>query len=983
MRSKFKWISTLILAIFIQFSFSQEKEIRGTVSDELGPIPGANVVVKGTSRGVTADFDGNYSIKASQGDVLVFSFVGKKTLTVQVGQSSQYNVTLEDDVIKGNEVVVSGYFSETRGKVTGSISTIKAETIENVPLGSFDQILQGQAPGITVQSGSGQPGRAAKVRIRGTSSINGGNNPLYILDGVPISAGDFASLNANDFENVSVLKDASSTSIYGSRASGGVIVITSKKGKFNEDTQFTYRSQIGFTQIGKPNFEMMDSFQLLNFQRLIGSGLGAGKTDAEIAEIAKVNTDWADVFFRTGKTTSHELSVRGGSEKTRFYNSLSYFEQEGIAERSDLQRFTFRSNMENKASDKTTLGYNISLNFSKQNEIDSEGAVALQNPYAAAYLGSPYHPVYNADGSYAVGPGRVGPNAYENLVENQRYRNQIKVVGSVYGERELARNLKARVDFGVDFTNNYTVRSADPATQSGISTTPGNRGFYRQDNDYFAKFNTTSRLVYSNTFAEKHDFEASVFLEYIKEHFKSGGFTGYGINPSLVGYPSGITTGSTANGLIPATRGTDVENGLLSYFGVVKYGYDDRYKLDLSFRRDASNRFSDANKWGTFWSVGSSWNIHREAFMENNSLFQELRLRVSYGTTGNQQGINSFQQFATWGGTGFAYGGASGIGQTSIPNPQLQWEEGTKANIGVDFAIFNRRLTGTVEYYNNTTDKLFIQQTLPLESGLGVLDVNAGKMSNKGFDVNLEGFIVRNDNLSFSLYGNFNYNKNNIESLGQVSEFVLGTSIVREGLPFGSHFAVGWAGVNPANGEPLYYDSNGNVTNNFSDDNATANWGTYEPVYSGGFGHRLSYKGFDFSTLFTFAGDYFRYNNQTFFQENPNFAQYNLSTAMLNMWQNPGDITEIQSYQYNREFSSKDIEDASYLRFRNVQVGYSFSKKALSGIKYIDNIRIYAQAQNLATWTKFTGFDPEDDNNIAQYEYPTPRIYTFGVDVKF
>jgi len=256
-------------------------------------------------------------------------------------------------------------------------------------------------------------------------------------------------------------------------------------------------------------------------------------------------------------------------------------------------------------------------------------------------------------------------------------------------------------------------------------------------------------------------------------------------------------------------------------------------------------------------------------------------------------------------------------------------------------------------------------------------------MSNTGVDIGIEGFLVKKDNLSFSLYANLNHNKNKIEDLGQVDEFILGTSIIREGLPFGSHFAVGWAGVNPANGEPLYYDLNGNVTNEFSEANATAKWGSYEPVYSGGFGHRFSYKGFDFSSLFTFAKDYYRYNNQTFFQENPNFAQYNLSTTMLTMWQNPGDITEVQSFQYNREFSSKDIEDASFLRLRNIEIGYSLSKKAIDRIKLIQSFRLYLQAQNLVTWTKFTGFDPEDDNNIAQYEYPTPKIFTFGIDVKF
>ncbi|MFD2891667.1 SusC/RagA family TonB-linked outer membrane protein [Flavobacterium chuncheonense] len=982
MRSKFKWIFTLLVAFTMQFSFAQQKTVTGVVSDALGPLAGANVVVKGTTNGVTTDFDGRYSINAKQGDVLEITYTGMKPSSVQVGTSNVIDVVMKEDILTGDEVVVvSSYFSEKKEKITGAISVVDAKTIENVPLGSFDQILQGQAPGVTVQVGSGQPGAAAKVRIRGTASITGANEPLYILDGVPISAGDFSAMNPSDFASVSVLKDASATSLYGSRASAGVIVITSKNGKFNQEAQFRYKSQVGFSEVGDPNFKMMNSYQLLNFQRLVGNGRGVGMTDAEIAELAQTNTDWSDVFFRTGKTVSHELSVNGGNEKTRFYNSLSYFDQEGIAERSNLQRFTFRANLDSKVSDKTSVGYNISMNYAKQNLLDSENSVTLQNPYAAAYLASPYDTVYDENGNYATGGGKIGANAYENLVENQRYNNQVKIIGGLFAESMVAKNLKARVDFGLDYTNDYFVRAQDPKTQYGSTVTPGNQGLYSQTNSYLGRFITTSRLVYAKTFAEKHDFEFGAYMEYIKTHGKSGSFTGYGINPALVGYPAGITPGTNANGLIPVVGGADSESGLFSYFGIAKYGYDDRFKLDLSLRRDASNRFAEGNKWATFWSVGANWNIHKESFMEGVSWVNELRLRASYGTTGNQNGIGNFQQYATWGGSG--YGGAQGIAQSSIPNQDLQWETGKKANIGLDFVLFNNWINGSVEFYDNRTADLFINQTPPLESGYGGLLVNAGEMSNKGVDLSIEGFIVKNKNVSFSLYGNANYNKNRIESLGQVNEFEQGTAIVKTGLPFGSHYAVGWAGVNPANGQPLYYDLDGNVTNVYSEANSTATWGTYEPVYTGGFGHRFNYKGFDFSTLFTFAAEYFRYNNQTFFQENPNFAQYNVSTEMLTMWQNPGDITEVQSFQYNREFSSKDIEDASYIRFRNVQVGYTLPKKFTDSIKYIDGLRVYAQAQNLATWTKFTGFDPEDDNNIAQYEYPTPKIFTFGVDVKF
>jgi TonB-dependent starch-binding outer membrane protein SusC len=967
----------------MQFSYAQEKTITGTVTEGGMPLPGVGVIIKGTTTGTETDFNGKYSLKAKQGQELEFSYVGMKKQTIKIGASNSINVVMVEDSEKLSEVVVVGYGTQKRSQVTGSVTTVKASQIENRAFTTFDQALQGQAAGITVLSGSGQPGTAANVRIRGVQSISGNNQPLYILDGTPITGAVFATLNINDFEDFAILKDASATAQYGSRGSNGVIVITSKMGKSSDKGTFTYRSQVGITQVGDAKFEMMNSSQLLNFQRFVGNGLGAGKTDAQIAELSKVNTNWNDVFFRSGITNSHDLSVSGGSENVRYFNSISYFQQDGISKRSDLQRMNFRSNIDAKVSKNTKVGSKILLGFSKQNRLDSENAVALQNPYAAVYLGSPYDALYNADGSYNTGAGKIGANAFENL-DNINYRNQVKAVGSLYAEQQIFTNLKARVDFGLDFTNNRFVTSSNPRTFYGSIVTPGNQGSYGETNNYDLNLNSTFRLTYNKTFHEKHDVEVSAYFEYYKEYFNTAGFRGFGINPDLFGYPASITVGTTGNGLIPTVSGGIIERALMSYFAIARYGYDDRFNLDISLRRDASSVFASKKRWGTFWSAGFNWNITNEKFMENNKFFENLKFRASYGEVGNQEPIDPFQEFATWGGA--SYGGVAGIGQISVPNPELQWETGIKSNIALDFAIFkNSRITGSIEYYSYKSKDLLIDQRTPFESGQpgGLVAANAGVMTNKGFELSLEGFIIKKDNIKFSLYGNFSKNTNLIEDLGQVNEFILGTSIIREGLPFGSHFINGWAGVNPANGAPLYYDLNGNVTNQFLTGNRTANYGSYIPVYSGSFGHRFSYKGFDFSSQFNFMADYFRFNNQTFFSENTNFIQYNQSTAMLGMWKNPGDITDIQHFSFNREFSSKDIEDASFLRLRNIEIGYSLSRKALEQIKFISGFRVYVQGQNLYTWTKFTGFDPEDDNNIAQYEYPTPRVFTFGLDVKF
>ena len=509
----------------------------------------------------------------------------------------------------------------------------------------------------------------------------------------------------------------------------------------------------------------------------------------------------------------------------------------------------------------------------------------------------------------------------------------------------------------------------------------GDLGRYSYSNNYQANINIISSLRYANTWNELHSFSIGAFTEYYKTHFKSGAFTGYGINPKLVGYAAGITPGNATNGFIPTVGGGVSELGLFSYFANAKYDYAEKYYLDLTVRRDASSRFSDANKWGTFWAVGASWNIADEVFLEDVEWINLLKLRGSIGTTGNQAGIGAFQDEGLYGTT--SYNGIPGIIVNTIGNDQLKWEESEKLDIGLDFKFFKGRLVGGVDYYVENIYDLFINQSLSASSGFGSIDANAGQMRNRGWDGFLRGHILRTPDYGFSLRGNFNYNENEIIDLGQESEYELGTSIVREGLPFGSHYVVGWAGVNPGTGQPLYYDGEGNVTTVFSGSNSTAQWGSYEPVWTGGFGAEARYKGFSVSALFTFAEDYYRFNNQSFFQENINFNQYNLSTEMLTMWQFPGDVTNVQGAAYNREFTSKDIENASYTRFTNLTVSYRLPGEFLRENTLFDSVRVFALGQNLYTWTNFTGFDPEDDNNIASYEYPTPRTITFGVDLTF
>ena len=965
------------MAFVMQFSYAQEKTVTGTVTSAADglPLPGVNVIVKGTTRGVQTDFDGNYSIKANQGETLTFSFVSMKSADIKIGASSTINLSMQEDIASLDEVVVVAYGTEKKSSVISSVSVVGSEKLEQVPIASFDQMLKGQSPGLHVISGSGQPGSAAKVRIRGTHSINGGSTPLYVLDGVPITAGDFATLNANDFESVSVLKDAAATSIYGTRGSSGVILITTKKGKDGK-TRIKYSTQYGVSEIGQERFEMMSGREKMIFDNWQNPGT---HTEADIANA--IDTDWSQYFLRQGKTKTHNFSVSGGDARTQFFTSVSYYDQEGIGLRSSLKRFTARLNVDHQASKKFKVGTNMTIGYSKSNFTSSEGAINLNNPFAAVYLASPNDAPYNPDGSYNTGNGLVGGNALENLFENTSTEDDVKIVAGAYANLEFAKNLTASVRVGVDYINRTFESGTGPNTylgQNGGIT--GNLGSYAFTNQFQANINSTTSVSYQNVFNEIHNVEVTGFVEYFKAHTGSGGYTGYGINPKLVGYATGITPGTVTNGFIPDVTGSVSEQGLFSVFARAKYNFDEKYFFEGTIRRDASSRFSDANKWGTFYAVAGGWAIHKEDFL-TASWIDNLKLRASYGVTGNQQGIGFFQDQGTYGTT--SYNGISGIVASAIGNNQLQWEESAKLNIGVDYGLLKGRISGSVDYYTENVSNLFIDQQLSLTSGFGSISANVGKMENKGFDGIINGVVLQNDDFSWSLNFNFNYNKNEITDLGQEEDYELGTSIISEGLAFGSHYIVGWAGVNPANGEPLYLDADGNVTNVYSEGNSTANWGSSEPILTGGFGTQVNYKGFSLSAAFTFADDFYRFNNQSFFQENANFSQYNLSTAMLSVWRNPGDITDIQGFAYNREFSSKDIEDASYTRLSNVTLAYTVPAQYLEKVNFIDGIRIYAQGTNLYTWTNFSGFDPEDDNNLASYEYPTPRTITFGVDLNF
>lgn len=1016
-----------VFIVSISAVLAQTKTITGKITDEnKNPIAGASILVKGTKTGITTNQDGSFTIKVpTSAKQLVISYVGFEKITVNIDASNTLSVALKPSAAELSDVVVTGYTRVKKSQYVGAASKIDKKAIELVPTASFDQILQGRAPGLRVSAGSGQPGAAANVQIRGPKSIAGGSTPLYVVDGVPVEASVFQGLNPNDFESVDILKDASSAALYGSRGASGVIVITTKRGQ-KGTTKLTYRPQFGITEAGAQPFNMMNSRELLGFQEKLGMQLNdislpgwvfsrknpanAGESEETLSlydnildSLGGINTNWADVFQRRGGFQAHDLSISGGNDKTRFFISGSYYNEQGIGLRSDLKRYTVRANIDH-TTDKLTLQYNSTAGYSIRNIIESENGIALANPFAAAYLALPYDPLFLADGSVNTGADVYGPktggNAYQRILDIKRYNNQFKLTNSLSLNYDFTKNIFAGGNAGFDFRETQNTTFLQPGSFTAIGGNgqgpqdfPGNTGTYVEGLSRFFQANFRGYIGYKISLGrnQQHNFTVTANAENIFRKTKSFSLQGFGLNEKLPNTPAAITPGTVDNRLIPSVGGSKSERAYLSYFGMLKYQFSNRYVVDFSVRRDGASVLPAANRFQNFYAVGFLWNTLNESFAKNWTTFSTLRVRASYGSSANAENF----PFGDFGYLPLYNAGSYAGLQTLRPNPNSPgnaagtWEFTDKANLGIEFGLWNERLFGEISIYDEVTKNLFIDQGLPIENGSTFFSasVNAGKLRNRGVELNLSYDVIRKKNLTWTLSGNFAYNKNEVLSLGQVKEIVPPNTntIVKVGSSLGTHYINRWAGVDAASGAPLYYTKDGGITNVYSSADLVTGFGTSIAPWNGGFSSTLKFFNFDISAFFNFQYGGQRFNNQDFFQLNHAFAiqGFNLRKEMLNMWTNPGQITNYQSPLYQRQFSSKDIQDASYLRFRNLQIGYTVPASLFRNNKVVRGARFYVQAQNLYTFTNWKGFDPEDDDGVAQYEYPLPRTYTFGLNVEF
>lgn len=1026
-----KIVLTLLVGLSIVLTATaQEKTISGRVNGPDGtPVSNASVIVVGINKGTSTSGDGTFSISVpSTATALSISAVNFETQRVSIRNQTSVTVTLVAAKSELEEVVVTGIKNIRRAEYAGAASRINKEVIENKPVGSFDQLLQGAAPGLLALTGSGQPGTSANIIIRGQNSITGGSTPLYIVDGVQVEASTFQGLNPNDFQSVEVLKDASSTALYGSRGGAGVIVITTKRGTSTK-MKLQYRAQMGSKAKPEFGFTPMTTSELLQAQFEYGNTLNNSSSfpgsivlpgwyyspnnpryatltpadkaiaDSRLDSISKINTNWNDYIFRTGNFSNHELVLSGGAGKTKIYSSLGLYNEEGVTNRTDMQRISLRNNLD-YSDDKFTIAVNTAVAYTKRNFQQSTITNSTGNPFLAVNVTTPYARVYKDDGTLFTGNGNsytgavaasfVGANQLDLTKYDQNYNDQIKTVLSTNMSYKITPEISAGLTAGADYRetqgSNYGSKLAFlRLTSTDIRT---RAGFQSESLSRFITINVRPSLNFRKNFAEKHIVDVSVFGEMKKEYFKSLNFTGYGIDPRTPNTPAAITAGDQNNQLYITAGGGKSQNALFSGLVMGSYTYDNKYSLNASYRKDGSSKLYAENRWQGFYSIGGIWTMSNEAFLKNSSVVNNLRLRASYGGAGDENNFpfGDFGSQPTYAANG-NYSGLTTLYANNLGNPGLIWETTWTTNIGTDFALFNNRLSGSIDVYNRITKDLFVLKPLTAPgAGGGSINVNAGELGNKGFEADLSYDVIRNGKLVWTVRGNVGYNKNEILSLAGEEPYPVGTSQVVEGLPLGSHFEVGWAGVDQATGAPLYYKKDGTITSVYSANDKVQTWGTWEAPWKGGFGSSLRYGGFDLSVLFTWQEGAKKSDNLEYFVENPvGFLAngYNQS-ASLNFWQQPGDVASTPSPLYATNFSSKIIHDASFLRLRDVTLTYNLPSDVLKRSKFVSKAQVFVQGSNLFIWTKWRGMDPEAGPvNINLSEFPNPRSVTAGLNITF
>lgn len=986
----------------------QTKTVKGTVIDKTDqPIIGATVIVKGSNVGVITDLDGNFSIDVpAGGSTLVISYIGYTPAEVDVTNQTSVKITLNEDVVSLQDVVIIGYNMVKRGQITGAIDMVKSDKIAQQTSAALEDRLQGKIAGLMISTGSGQPGsNDVKIRVRGTGSINGSNTPLYIMDGVMIEAAQFASLNNDDIQDIQVLKDASATAIYGSRGANGVIVITTKKGKQGK-TQVSYNLKVGTSKLRSPKSRMMNASENIQYQsycveqnpnskafplmRLLGleqkaaAGTITAEEQAELAAGADrlataraTDTDWLDEMTQTGLTMDHSLTLSGGTEKTKFFVSGSFLNQEGALKGSEMKRYSARVNLDHKVNKMLDFGVNASVGYSDSKFADpntGEGRVGWTNPWFTALLAYPYESPenwYNGDNPTLI------TKYYDRNV------GLLRLVGSAYVNVRFTDWLRFKTNFGIDYYGRKTMSSLDRNHPKAVS----NHGYLSQASSDTRRYTWTNTLNFNKTFKDVHSVSGVAGFELFDGIYSGFNQTGYDLDQFMTDTPAGIGDKNGSSNNPPQIGGSKTHSNLLSLFTQWNYSYDNRYDVSASLRYDESSKFVGSNKGAVFWSAGAAWNLHNEAFMQDIRSINQLKIRASFGTTGNQDGISDFSSFDGYSKT--SYNGKPGYASNELGNASLMWETSQQFDLGVDLRMFENRLGATVDFYNKKTQDLLMWKKISQVSGFGQIQTNAGSIRNRGIEIALTGTPIRTEDFEWNIGANITYNKNEVLDLGtwanDDNKFVDGDVLYEVGKPLGTWYMSEWAGVNPETGEVWFYDQKGGKTENISNAPAVDKFKSSEVPWFGGFNTSLSYKGIELSANFTYAFDYYIMNSSRWYLDNHNFNG-NKPAYMLTMWRQPGDVTNVPRYNAKNNpspWASQFLEDASFLKLKTLRLSYTPSKNLMDKIKMIQSMTVFCQGENLATWTSYTGQDPEVSGSIDYMSYPLPINITFGVNINF
>lgn len=968
----------LFMLIVPQSFWAQSFVVKGQVTshEDNEPLIGVAIMQEGTTNGVVTDFDGNYAIELKGVDkaVLVFSYIGMKTQLHTVNNGTGIlDIVMQSDAEVMEEVVVVAYGTRKKGTIAGSVSTVKSDKVANVPAAGFDQALQGQTPGLTVLSNSGEPSKAATFQIRGTNSINSGTAPLFILDGVPITSSDFNTISPSDIESISVLKDASSTSIYGARAANGVVVITTKRGTAMDKAKVVLRTQVGFSELAGNNWTLMNTAERIQFEQELGLDKGQ---DYDKLRLTDVN--WQEAVFNDrAMLQNYDLSISRATDKLNYFVSGSFYDQDGIAQGSTFRRYNLRANADVKASNWLKVGTNSMVAYEEVQQAE-DGQYALYTPISACRFMLPYWNPYREDGSIASSKDGSWTGTTYNPVEwmenNPVLNKKYKALTVLYAEITPIENLTIRSQFGVDYSHSTADMKSYPSF-------PGNNGIGNAGRSSYdmMSLTITNTANYRFNLKDKHSFNVMLGQEGVD--YRSEGFqvvTSGQNNDFLTDLASGTRASMWSNSFSSYSY--------LSFFGRGEYSFDDRFYADFSIRADASSRFGKNGRWGTFWSVGLMWNLKQEEFMKRFDWLTTAQIAFSTGTSGNSE-IPNYDHLELVGG-GANYMGTAGIAPISEGNPDLGWEQLWATNLAFHLGFFNRVNVDLELYNKRTSNMLMLVPQSYSNNGFGSRWDNVGVMINRGAELAVNADVIRTRDFTWNVNANVSYNKNEITELyNGLSEYeIAGTSTkLVVGHSVGEFYTNRYAGVNPANGDALWYTKEGELTTEYNESDKVMVGKNYIAPWQGGFGTTLSWKGFSLNAQFSWVADRWMFNNDRFFEEsNGLYTVYNQSRRLLyDRWKKPGDVTDIPRYGITPQMDSRFLEDASFLRLKNLTLGYAVPQNWLEKTHFFDSARIYVQGQNLLTFTKFSGIDPESSSNIYAAQYPMSRQFTLGIELSF